>query len=214
MEKKGIESLKAAVKSDCERYQNCFNENGCDHEFIRVEPETDPVSLKMGLHFCTRSVSKCTHRYCSKYKWVLDRAAHYAEKAGITRDEILEAWETNRTYWYMNYYQECNQPLIKDKGTVMYDDWVTELKRRFGNDAKQWKFVCPACGQIQSIQNFIDNKIEKPEGKVYSSCIGRWVKGRGCDWTLGGLLKINKLTVIYNGNPTPVFEMAPMTEIQ
>lgn len=109
--KKGIESLKAAVLRDTERYENCFNENGCDHEFTRMVPEDDPALIAMDITQSCRRVSKCSHKYCDKYKWVIDRAKHYAEKTGKPYEEIIEIWESNRTYWYMNYYQDCQQPL-------------------------------------------------------------------------------------------------------
>lgn len=109
--KHGIESLKAAVQKDAAEGNNCFNENGCDHEFHRTVPETNPAFIKMGFKTACKCVSKCTHKYCDTYKWTIDRAKHYAEKTGRTVDEILEAWESGRTYWYMNYYNEYNQPL-------------------------------------------------------------------------------------------------------
>jgi hypothetical protein len=206
---RGIESFKAAVLKDTQQYNNCFNENGCDHEFYRMVPETNQRLIDMGSKEMCISVSKCSHKYCNKYKWVLDRAAHYAEKTGKTIDEIMQVWETDRSYWYMNYYQECNQPLLTGDNVMMYHDWVSELKKRFGNDSKQWAFVCPACGNTQTIQDFIDLKIENPQDKVFFSCIGRYTITKGCDWTLGGLLQINKQTVIKDGRATPVFEMAP-----
>jgi hypothetical protein len=206
--KKGLESFTNAVMKDCHQYNNCFNENGCNHEFTRIVPETNPALLEMGFKQCCIRVSKCSHKYCDKYKWVIERAKHYAEKTGKTFEEILEVWENDRTYWYMNYYQECNQPLLEGDSIIMYDDWIKELKHRFGDDAKKWAFVCPACGNIQTCQDFIDLKIESPESKVYFNCIGRYTKTSGCDWSIGGLLKINKQTVIKDGKAFPVFEMA------
>jgi hypothetical protein len=209
MPKKGIESFKDAVMKDCKQYNDCFNETGCDHEFIRMVPQDNPELLKMGMNQSCISVSKCSHKYCDKYKWVIDRAQEYAEKTGTTKEKILEVWETNRSYWYMNYYQGCNQPSLKDNNNViMYEDWIIELERRFGKDPKKWVFVCPNCKGKQSLQDFLDAKVENPDSKVFFSCIGRYVKGRGCDWTLGGLLKVHTTTVIKNGQPHPVFEMA------
>ena len=46
-------------------------------------------------------------------KWAVDRAKHYSEKLGIPWEEILNSWESERNYWYMNYYQECRQPRIE-----------------------------------------------------------------------------------------------------
>lgn len=205
---KGIESLKASVMKDCQHDENCFSENGCTKERYAELPEDNPRMIKMGIKTkCVRTV-KCFHGYCDKYKWVLERAKHYAEKTGKTVEEIITIWETDRTYWYMNYYQDCNQPLLTAESIINYDDWIAELKNRFGDDAKKWAFKCPNCGNIQTIQDFIDNEIEKPEDKVYFSCIGRYVKNKGCNWTLGGLFKIHKISVMKDALIFPVFEMA------
>lgn len=44
----GIKKLTEAVKRDCREGQGCFNPNGCDHEFIRHVPETDPSMIRLG----------------------------------------------------------------------------------------------------------------------------------------------------------------------
>jgi hypothetical protein len=86
-------------------------------------------------------------------------------------------------------------------------EWREIAKPKFGEDIKNWKFKCCGCGQSQSLQDFIEAKIEKAEEKFFFSCIGRWVKDRGCDWTLGGLFTIHKTEVINeDGKPIPVFE--------
>lgn len=51
-------------------------------------------------------------RYMDKFNWIIDRAKHYGEKLGLNWDDVLNSWEEDRTYWYMNYYQECNQPRL------------------------------------------------------------------------------------------------------
>ena len=206
--KKGIESLKAAVMKDCAEGENCFSENGCTKERYKTLPEDNPGLLKMGFKTKCVATTKCFHDYCGKYKWTLERAKHYAEKTGKTVDEILEAWETDRTYWYMNYYQDANQPELNSDKIIPYEDWIADLKSKFGEDPKKWTFKCPSCGGTQNAQLFIDNKVEEPENKVYFSCIGRYVKGMGCDWTLGGLFKIHKISVLKDGQVFPVFETA------
>lgn len=167
-------------------------------------------STKRGIDSLKESVLKdCENVEDSdKYKWIINRAKHYAEKTGRTYKEILEIWEKDRSYWYMNYYGDFSQPLIRGDNVIMYDDWVKELTSRFGKNPKKWAFECPSCKNVQTIQDFIDFGIEEPETKVFMSCIGRWVKGKACDWTLGGLLQIHKTTVIKEGQAVPVFETA------
>lgn len=144
----------------------------------------------------------------AKLDWILKRAEMYAEKTGKTVDEILEAWEEGRTYWYMNYYQECNQPKLEGDNIMMFDDFCNKMKSIHGEDPKNWRFKCPSCGETQSPKDFIDAGIEEPESKTHFSCIGRWVKGRGCNWSLGGLIQINELTIIKDGKPFKSFAIA------
>lgn len=93
--------------------------------------------------------------------------------------------------------------------TLSLDEWRAEAVSRFGEDAKKWVFVCASCGEKQTLADFIAAGIESPETKAFFSCIGRYVKGRGCDWTLGGLFQIHHTEVINeNGDPVPVFEFA------
>jgi hypothetical protein len=83
-------------------------------------------------------------------------------------------------------------------------DLMAECVRRFGQDAKQWAFVCPTCGDVATIQDFID---AGDGNKAGQECIGRLlgspeakrVKGRracgpakghrGCNWAAFGLLR-------------------------
>ena len=118
---KGIESLKASVIKDCGGGEGtgCFNPHGCDKPNISL---------------------KCFHRYCDKFKWILDRAQLYADAMGVGRDTILASWEEDRTYWYMNYYQECNQPIIE--GNIRVFDTIEVL---LSSIDKERGFRCPKC---------------------------------------------------------------------
>ena len=93
---KGYESLMKKVKKDCIGGSNCFNPNGCD-----------------------KNENKCFHRYCDKFKWIIDRAKHYAEKTGLNWEEILDKWEESCDYWYMNYYQEAKWYKIANIGCLL-----------------------------------------------------------------------------------------------
>lgn len=89
--KKGIESLKAAVMQDCQKGENCFSENGCTKQRYVDLPQDNPALLEMGFKTKCVANTKCFHDYCGKYKWILERAAHYAEKTGKTVEEIKDA---------------------------------------------------------------------------------------------------------------------------
>lgn len=109
--KKGIESFRAAVKRDCDSGEGCFSEVGCTKQRYRYEPQENPALVEMGFKTKCVANTKCFHDFCGKYAWVMDRAKIYAERTGKTAEEVLEIWEEDRGYWYMNYYQECNQPI-------------------------------------------------------------------------------------------------------
>lgn len=52
-----------------------------------------------------------------KFKWVIARALHYANywnQGNLTEAliHVLNAWELRRSYWWLNYYQNCNQPKL------------------------------------------------------------------------------------------------------
>jgi predicted RNA-binding Zn-ribbon protein involved in translation (DUF1610 family) len=78
-------------------------------------------------------------------------------------------------------------------------------------------FVCPMCGTVQSMRTLrcagvADDQLERYIG---FSCVGRFTgKGsppakaadrdfQGCNWTLGGLLRLHELEVRLPGNDRP-----------
>ncbi len=207
---KGIESLKAAVLRDTENADNCFSPTGCIKSRTEIVPQDNPRLIAMGIETMCIRRSKCTHDYCGKYKWVIDRAQMYADVLECTLEEVITAWEEQRSYWYMNFYQECNQPEIKTGGikVIKLDDWLKEAEANFGKDKLQWKFKCPHCGNVQSGQDFEDIGVKEWNGIVQFNCIGRYVKGKGCNWSLGGLFQIHRTVVVKEFKLHPVFEMA------
>jgi hypothetical protein len=114
--------------------------------------------------------------------------------------------------------RRCGMKVIK------HDEWLAEAERRFG-DPPNWKFVCPVCKTEQTPQDLIDAGVKKDQINQYIgfSCIGRFTgagehkrgaePGKGCNWTLGGLLHIHTLEVeMDDGARRPVFEFAPEAE--
>lgn len=83
-------------------------------------------------------------------------------------------------------------------------EWIAEGKRLFGHDWMKWRFVCPGCGHIASVQDWKD--AGAGEGAVAFSCVGRWLDhqrdwltGRGpgpCNYAGGGLFGINPVPII------------------
>lgn len=153
----GYEKLKEAVTRDCNgsgpnEHCGCFNPDGCNVEGHRIGEYGKP------------GYKSCFHRYCDKFKWVIDRAKHYEEKTCIPWEQILDSWESRRNYWYMNYYQECNQPEIKSDRVRVFDT-LEDLKASIGDKG----FRCPSCGKIS---------------KSPYECTSE-----GCDWKVYGLFK-------------------------
>lgn len=89
---------------------------------------------------------------------------------------------------------------------------------------------CPICGTVQSMASLMKAgaPADDAESLVGFSCEGRltgvgpWnaqnekrAAMRGCDWSLGGLLKLHRLTVVDDeGNEHPFFELATSEEAQ
>jgi len=112
-----------------------------------------------------------------------------------------------------------------ERRTITQDELRNELLRRFGTDPYKWAFVCPACGTVQTAQSFVDAGFERGKGEINKylgfTCVGRFSgqgdegisahqKGqawsKGCNWTLGGLLKIHTLEVVeWDGRKVPLW---------
>lgn len=73
-------------------------------------------------------------------------------------------------------------------------------------------FVCPQCKTLQSGRDFIDGgfgeQIEDLQYSLGTSCIGRYIKGKGCDLSLGGLQVHTLLIITPDGESVPHFELA------
>lgn len=115
------------------------------------------------------------HDYPAKMAWVLERAKHYAEKTGMDAADILDAWEKERRYWYMNYYQDCNQPKIESDGVRVFD-----TKQDLWNSVGDAGFRCPLCEGISK------DPYECRSGKI----VEKIKDGRDgpCNWKVYGLL--------------------------
>lgn len=94
--------------------------------------------------------------------------------------------------------------------TVTLDEFHALLKAQ-GVPIEDVKFRCPRCGTVQSARDLIEagagKNLDEVEGYLAFSCVGRFTKDKGCDWTLGGLLKIHTFEVVTpDGQKHPRFE--------
>ena len=103
---------------------------------------------------------------------------------------------------------------------ITHKEWIDEGTAKFGNDVMAWRFVCPSCGHIASVQEWKDAGAR--EGMVAFSCIGRILDGADtakkafkkmggpCNYAGGGLIGLNPVRVILDdfGNTRDTFEFA------
>lgn len=106
------------------------------------------------------------------------------------------------------------------------DELVAEMKARFGDDPKQWAFICPTCGDVATAQDFKDaldaaGSEDSPFRHLGQICIGRLVgalkreqpkggyAGRGCDWAAFGLFHGPEFVIMPDGREVPSFAIAP-----
>lgn len=97
---------------------------------------------------------------------------------------------------------------------------IAEATRRFGDDPKQWKFVCPSCGDVACYQDFLDAGVPHDAIAIGQECIGRKtgallkqpptpVHGvRGCDWCAFGLFRGPWLVTLPNDKEVGSFRLA------
>jgi hypothetical protein len=98
---------------------------------------------------------------------------------------------------------------------MTHQEWHAEGVRRFGPDMKTWRFVCPSCGHVATVQDWLDAGAS--EGEVAFSCVGRhlpnptemFVKPGPCNYAGGGLFAINPLQV----GEGRYFDFAPADEV-
>lgn len=52
--------------------------------------------------------------FLTLFNWVINRAKHYAHVEGVGINVILDRWEKDRDYWWLNYYRDAYQPKLKN----------------------------------------------------------------------------------------------------
>lgn len=110
------------------------------------------------------------------------------------KQDLLSDMQLNKEYRALedetNEIKEVIRTEIKMK-TLTFEEWEKEGNELFGKDKLDWKFVCPACGHVSSINDF--RRYTKDADDAVKNCIGRFNgkgvsgfngkdNGDGCDW--------------------------------
>lgn len=101
--------------------------------------------------------------------YLRDKLHEYSEALQIPKKELLEAWEKNRNYSAINYYQEAVQPSLKGEDVYVFNT-VDHAIKAFERKA----FRCPSCEGISTNPYRCDSGIKNE-------------KGIPCNWTVDGL---------------------------
>lgn len=109
--------------------------------------------------------------------------------------------------------------------TIPVADWIAQGKQLFGDDTKEWKFRCPACGNVQTLVDF--EKVGAEPQLAYQECIGRKLptcarhfgstpgtdgKKSPCDYAAFGLFRLGGTQIVLADNGTKV-AVLPFAEI-
>lgn len=116
------------------------------------------------------------HDYQAHFNWVIERVKHYAEVTDVDPVSLLAAWEKDRTYWYMNYYQESRQPRLDGKNVRIFDT-PEDLFESVGDHG----FRCPNCNGVTK------NPYECESGVLVQLINAKPGKRERCDWKVYGL---------------------------
>ena len=88
-------------------------------------------------------------------------------------------------------------------------EWREKGTRLYGEDVKNWKFKCPSCGYIASVNEWKDAGDDG--GQSGFSCIGRLLgskkpmgdkTGGPCNYAGGGLFRINPVEITTKSGET------------
>ena len=121
------------------------------------------------------------------------------------------------------YMVDCE---LVGKKPLSVSEWHEIAIGLFGENAREWRFICPVCHTVQSGKDFIEAGVSKEDtqNSLAIECIGRWLprdktqkafgdgkikKGKACDYTGRGLFKLNPIAVLCEDSTVlNVFEFA------
>lgn len=140
-----------------------------------------------------------------RFALIKERAEEYAEYGKVDPEEVFTVWETlrgssNWRYFYQNYKTPC----LKKYNVILHTDWTKSLSDSFGKDFNTWTFVCPLCGHVQSIKDFVSKGY--PPIMAFTQCMGRYSNKVGCSWLSSGFTLNSGDVVLKDYKPMSVFK--------
>jgi hypothetical protein len=103
-------------------------------------------------------------------------------------------------------------------------EWQAEGERLYGPDVMKWRFRCPVCGNVASVEDFCQFKAQGATPDcAYQECIGRWLPDCAsnlhvkpardgskapCDYCAYGLFRLGNVVTLESGKETHVFPFA------
>ena len=90
--------------------------------------------------------------------------------------------------------------------------WEAKGRELFGDDQKDWVFVCPACGNEESVtmvnrDHAADlQRLREADYRVEQECINRHLAPDQCNWCAYGLFRGPVIVDIGEGKDTAAFD--------
>lgn len=102
------------------------------------------------------------------FRWVIDRAKHYAHKTNISIEFILNKWEAKRDYWWLNYYQDCKQPKIHSN---------SKKPTNLNGIRKYYKKFYQHYSDTLRAKYAVNKRIQEEQQKASTKKKKRWITG-------------------------------------
>ncbi len=100
--------------------------------------------------------------------WAIGRAKHYAHHTGRSIESILNEWEDKRSYWWRNFYQDCNQPKFH-----------SSAKKPMGvNGTRSYYKKSIFRGDSQAVKNNVSKFIQREQRENSVKKKARWPMSR------------------------------------
>ena len=119
-----------------------------------------------------------------------------------------------------SYKISTGRTIATDREPTPVQEWLDEGTALFGKDIHRWRFQCPMCGKVYSVQEFV--AAGGDVNGAYQECIGRYHGAGspgsqdgnpdGCNWAAYGLFGIpngkGRLVKTPDEKITEVFDFA------